>query len=224
MFRSQGTPVMRTGILVVVFVAIFTSPFVFVGPALADKNATMEPKLATPTDSGAVQDFDSEISKPLTAVKGEWQVVDGVLLGKELESDAHAAVLNYQQKNRNSIVRFSFKVEGSTKGFNFSLNHSKGHLFRVTVAPTAMTISLDKDKKDASSKVIKLATAKGKFEQGVWYTMQVEMKGDKVVAQTDNGICLEASHVSLDTDKPGYRFVMKGDSLSIDDLHVTKLK
>ena len=101
---------MRTRSLAIVFAAIFTSPIMLAGPALAEKDSKMEAKLATPTGSETVQDFDSEMSKPLTAVKGEWQVVDGVLLGKELKSDAHAAVLNYQQKNRNSIVRFSFKV------------------------------------------------------------------------------------------------------------------
>lgn len=29
---------------------------------------------------------------------------------------------------------------------------------------------------------------------------------------------------SLDTDKPNYRFVMKGDSLPIDDLQIWELK
>jgi hypothetical protein len=60
-------------------------------------------------------------------------VIDGVLVGKELKADKHAAVLNFQKSNRNSVVRFSFKLDGETKGFNFSLNHAKGHLFRVNV-------------------------------------------------------------------------------------------
>ena len=115
-------------------------------------------------------------------------------------------------------------MDGTTKGFNFSLNHAKGHLFRVVVTPTAMTVNLDKDKNDPESKAVVLGTAKGKFEQGKWYTMQVEMRGDKVVAQTDNGLTVEATHSTLDTDKPNYRFVMKGDSLSLDDLQIWKLK
>ncbi|TWU31348.1 hypothetical protein [Novipirellula artificiosorum] len=64
----------------------------------------------------------------------------------------------------------------------------------------------------------------GKFEQGKWYTLQVEMLGDQVVAQTDNGLVVKASHASLDTEKPNYRFVMRGDSLSLDDLTVWDLK
>ncbi|MBC7965709.1 MAG: hypothetical protein H7Z17_07250 [Fuerstia sp.] len=133
-------------------------------------------------------------------------------------------MLNFQKKNRNSVVRFSFKVDGTTTGFNFSLNHAKGHLFRVVVTPTAMTINLDKDKNDPKSKAVVLGTARGKFERGKWYTMQIEMQGDKVVAQTDNGLSVEATHATLDTDKPNYRFVMKGDSLAIDDLQIWELK
>lgn len=191
-----------------------------VTPSLADKNATIKPSLATIGSVIANESFDAELAKPMQPVKGEWKTMKGVLVGKELAADKHAAVLNFQQKNRNSVVRFSFKTDGNTKGFNFSLNHSGGHLFRVIVSPSKLAINLDKDKKDPASKALVLDSAKGEFEQGVWYTMQVEIVGDRVVAQTDNGIRVKATHAKLDTDKPNYRFVMRGDSLSIDDLQV----
>ncbi len=192
--------------------------------AVADKNVAMETKIASVGSPVIEESFDSPLAKPAAAVKGQWKVVEGVLVGKELAADKHAAVLNYQKKNRNSVVRFSFKCDGDTQGFNFSLNHSGGHLFRVVVAPTKMTLNLDKDKKDPDSKAQVLATAKGEFKQGQWYTMQIEMLGDRVVAQTDNGLIVEGSHAKLDTDKPNYRFVMRGDSLAIDDLHVWDVK
>ncbi len=56
-----------------------------------------------------------------------------MLVGKELKADKHAAVLNFQKLNRNSVVRLSFKLDGETSGFSFSLNYAKGHLFRVNV-------------------------------------------------------------------------------------------
>lgn len=196
----------------------------FLSPTMAEKNVSIDPKTGPVETPTVTQSFDSELSKPLAAVKGEWTVVKGVLVGKELKADQHAAVLNFQKSNRNSVVRFSFKLEGETKGFSFSLNHAKGHLFRVNVTPAALSVNLDKNKNDPESKAVVLGTAKGKFEQGKWYTMQVEMQGEKVVAQTDNGLSVEATHASLDTDKPNYRFVMKGDSLSIDDLQIWELK
>ena len=198
----------------------FTVSVCSLSTALAEKNVAIETKIAS-LGSAVVEDsFDAPLAKTAVAAKGQWKVVDGVLLGKELAADKHAAVLNYQKKNRNSVVRFSFKLDGKTKGFNFSLNHAGGHLFRVVVAPTKMTLNLDKDKKDPESKAQVLATAKGEFEQGKWHTMQIEMLGDRVVAQTDGGLIVEGSHAKLDTDKPNYRFVMRGDSLAIDDLHV----
>ena len=195
-----------------------------ISPVMAEKNVSIQPKIGPVETPVVTQSFDSELAKPLAAVKGEWKIVDGVLVGKELKADRHAAVLNFQKSNRNSVVRFSFRLDGETHGFSFSLNHAKGHLFRVNVTPAAMSVNLDKDKKDPASKAVVLGTAKGKFEQGKWYTMQVEMQGEKIVAQTDNGLSVEATHASLDTDKPNYRFVTKGDSLSIDDLQIWELK
>ncbi len=198
--------------------------FVSVSSALAEKNAEIAPKLAKLQSPTVTETFDSPLSKVMSGVKGEWTVADGVLVGKELASDKHAAVLNYQKSNRNSVVRFSFKLDGETNGFNFSLNHAKGHLFRVTVTPNGMSVNLDKDKNDPASKAVAMGSAKAKFEQGVWYTMQIEMIGDRAVAQVDNGASVEVSSPAIDVEKPNYRFVTKGDSLSLDDLHIWELK
>lgn len=192
--------------------------------AFAEKNSEITPKLLPAGSPTITQEFDEAIDSTGSALKGEWNVLHGVLVGKELAADKHAAVFNYQKKNRDSAVRFSFKLDGSTNGFHFSLNHAKGHLFRVMVSPTGLSVNLDKDKNDPASKAIVMANAKGNFEQGKWYTILIEMQGDKVAAQTDNGLTVEASHTSLNTDKPNYRFVMKGDSLSIDDLRIWEAK
>jgi len=189
-------------------------------PVMAEKNAVLDLKLGETGDITLKETFDGSMPKPFQSVKGEWTVQDGSLSGKELASDQHAAVMNVQKKNRDSVVRVSFQFEGATKGFNFSLNHKGGHLFRVVVAPSGLRVNLDKDKKDPASKAVALGSAKVKFKAGEWYTLQVEMKGERVVAQTDNGAIIEISHAKLDTDKPNYRFVMKGDSLKLDDLMV----
>jgi len=191
---------------------------------LAEKNVSLETKLAAVSSPQVSESFDKAIAEPMIGVKGEWTVTDGTLVGKELASDQHAAVLSFQKKNRDSVVRFSFKADGNTKGFNFSLNHAKGHLFRVVITPASISINLDKDKKDPESKAVVLATAKGKIENGEWHTLQVEMVGDCVRAQTDGGLKVEASHPKLNTEKPNYRFVMSGDSLSIDDLQIWEIE
>lgn len=192
---------------------------------LADKNTDISPTVAKPGKVMLSDSFDGEtLGNKWAAAKGEWKIKDGAIVAKELKSDEHAAVLTCKVKNRDSIVRFSFKLDGSTKGFNFSLNHAKGHLFRVIVAPTGLTVRTDKDKKDKTIKSELIAQAKAKFEQDKWYTLQVEMVGDRVVAITDNGLKVSGQHPRLDTDKPNYRFVMRGETLSIDDLKIWAAK
>jgi len=192
---------------------------------LADKNTDISPVLAKPGTVMLNDDFDGEtLGKDWAAAKGEWRIKDGSIVAKELKADEHAAVLTCKLKNRDSIVRLSFKLDGSTKGFNFSLNHAKGHLFRVIVAPTGLTVRTDADKKDKTIKSELIAEAKAKFEQGKWYTLQVEMVGDRVVAMTDNGLKVSGQHPRLDTEKPNYRIVMRGETLSIDDLKIWAAK
>jgi hypothetical protein len=101
-----------------------------------------------------------------------------------------------------------------------SFNHAKGHLFRVAVTPTGVTITKDKDKKDPNSKSQVVAKASGQFESGRWYTMLVETHDDRVGVQTDNGAKLEASEPSLNVEKTGYRFVTRGESLLLDDVQI----
>jgi hypothetical protein len=197
---------------------------ILTAPSRAEKNATIETSLVGRSSLVVDQSFDAPLAKPMQAAKGQWETKQGVLVGKELAADKHAAVLNFQKKNRNSVVRFSFKLDGKTNGFHFSLNKKGGHLFRVVVSPSKLAINLDKDKKDPQSKVIVLDSAKGQFQKGQWYTMQVEMVADRVVVQTDNGVSAKATHAGLDTEKPNYRFVMRGDSLSIDDLKVWEVR
>lgn len=188
---------------------------------VADKNTDISPTIAKPGKVVLNDSFDNaKLGKAWAGVKGEWKVKDGAIVAKELKSDEHAAVLICKLKNRDSIVRFSFKLDDSTKGFNFSLNHAKGHLFRVIVGPTGLVVRTDKDKKDASIKSELIAQAKAKFEQGKWYTLQVEMVGDRVVAITDNGLKVSGQHPRLATAKPNYRFVMRGETLLIDDLKI----
>lgn len=192
---------------------------------LADKNTDISATMAKPGKVLLSDDFSgAELGKLWAAAKGEWKINDGAIVAKELKADKHAAVLTCKLKNRDSVVRFSFKLDGSTKGFHFSLNHAKGHLFRVIVTPTGLTVRTDKDKKDATIKSELVGQAKGKFEQGKWYTLQIEMVGDRVVAMTDNGLKVTGQNPRLDTEKPNYRFVMRGETLSIDDLKIWAVK
>ncbi len=188
--------------------------------ALAAKDADLKPVLTKPGKSVSVGDLTSgALKSPWNVAKGEWQVQDGVIVGKEKESDKHAAVLFLALPKQDSVLRFSFKLD-SSKQFAMSMNTAQGHLFRVGVASDGLTVLKDPDKKDPKSKSEALGKADAKFSPSEWHTMLVEIKGEKVTVQTDNGAKVEVSGPALNVEKTGYRFVMRGDSFSLADVKV----
>lgn len=191
---------------------------------VAEKNVELTPTLAKHGEVIFADDFDAgELSKEWSQIRGEWKVVDGEVVGKELKSDKHAAVFHCLRKNRNSIVRFSFKLNGANE-FHFSLNHKRGHLFRAIVSGNSLIVRTDGDKRDKSVKSQLIGKASGTFEQNKWYTMQIEMVDDKVAVTTDNGLKVSGQNARLNTDKPNYRFILKDEFLVIDDVKIWSTK
>lgn len=205
--------------------ACFCLVLTFLVPTLlpAEKNADLKPVLVKAGKPSQSQTFDNnKLGKQWAVNKGEWQVEENVLVGKELPADKHAAVLTWKLPNRNSMLRCSFQLKDA-KFFHLSLNHPRGHLFRVMIDQNGMILRTDRDKKDPQSRPITLAKAQGKLDPEKWYTLQLEMQGDKVAAQLDNGLKVTGQHPSLNSKKTGYRFVMKGNTLLLDDLSAWNL-
>lgn len=213
---------------------VLASPFVLFAALcsihLLATDSPAEPGAALPTElgqAGAVvleDHFDRAApGDAWNVAKGDWTIADGVLVGKELASDKHAAVATIGGMHRNSIIRFRFQLSGA-KQFALSLNKAKGHLFRVVVTEQGLTLTVDKDKADPSSKAAVLAKAQGVLEPNKWHTLQLEMVGDRAVARTDNGLKVAGQHADLDCDKPGYRFVVSGEAVRFDDVVVTSVE
>ncbi len=195
-------------------------------PALAGaaKNANLAPA-ADRFDKMRFEDrFDREsLDSSWRINKGSWEVADGHLVGREKPTDRHAAVLTLQEPFRSAAIRFSFKLDG-LKAFNLSFNHPRGHLFRVIVRENALVIRKDKDKRDPHSRVEELARTAAEFEPGVWHTLLVEIDGGSVTVQADQGASARAENAGLDVDKTGYRFVVQGEAIAIDDVQVWNTK
>lgn len=190
------------------------------GVIAAERGAKSESRLAKPGEVVLHDDFErSELGDDWRIAKGAWTIEDACLVGKEIPADKHAAVATIGGTHRNSIVKFRFQLQGA-KNFHLSLNKDKGHLFRVVITEQGMSLSLDKDKSDPQSKPQQLARADGEIAAGKWHTLQLEMVGDQVAARIDDRLTVTGKHASLDCDKPGYRFIISGESVRIDDLTV----
>ncbi|MEO6741791.1 MAG: family 16 glycoside hydrolase [Chthoniobacteraceae bacterium] len=191
--------------------------------SFAEKSTAIAPVLAKPGTATVDDSFStSELGKQWAVAKGAWEVKGGALVGSEKKEDKHAAVLTLGQKNHDSMIRFSFKLDG-TDGLSLSFNHAAGHLFRVNIAKDGVTVMKDGDKRNPAIKSATLGKAEAKFEQGQWYTMLVEVRGAKVSVQTDNGVKLSAADDALNVDKTGYRFVVKGASVALADVKAWEL-
>ena len=212
-----GKLIMKTVLSICVMLFAVTKCF-------AEKNAELPLVLAERGKILFEDDFAAgKLSDDWSQIRGAWTISDGVVVGKELKADDHAAVFHCMKKNRNSIVRYSFKLDGA-KEFHFSLNYQKGHLFRIVVNSDGLAVRTDGSKRDKSIKSEPIGKAHGRFEQGKWYTMQIEMLGDKVAVSTDNGLKVEGQNSRLDTSKPHYRFILKDEALVIDDMKVWATK
>jgi len=188
--------------------------------AFAAKDADIKPAISTPGKSVLEAHFKTgPLETPWTVAKGDWVAQDGAIVGKEKAADNHPAVLFLKLPAHDSVIRFSYKLDG-VKSFALSYNEAKGHLFRVSVGADSLTVTKDKDKKDEASKPEQLGKAAAKLPAGEWHTILVEVKGDQVEVQTDDGAKVEVKNPVLNVDKTGYRFVMKGESLLLDDVRV----
>lgn len=186
----------------------------------AAKDADLAPVLAKPGKLLKADSFaDTALNADWGVAKGEWLVKDGILIAKEKPEDKHAGVCALSLPNRNSIIRFSYRLTGA-KALTLSFNHAKGHLFRVSLGAESITLSKDKDKSDASAKPLQLAKVEAPKNGAEWTTIQVEMLGKKVAVTTDSGLKLEGEDAALDVDKTGYRFVISGESAELDGVKI----
>lgn len=172
---------------------------------------------ADPAPATSTTDFTSgTLPEAWAGLKGEWKVVDGALLGAELESDKHAAVFSIPDPHKDSTISFRFRLDGA-KGFHLSYNHAKGHLFRVTVGAGVVSLAMDKDKKDPASKAVPLGKEDFVPKAGEWYTLTCSVEGDTAKV-TCGDLTLTGTHAGLVKEKTGYRLVVQGASVAFDDV------
>lgn len=164
-------------------------------------------------------DFSSPkgLVNPWLMPKGKWEVKDGVLRGSEVKADKHAAVLHYQKKNHNLIVQFDFELQGA-QFLHLSFNHAKGHLWRLVITEKGMRLQKDKDKKDLKSKSEFVGESIFAIKQGERHAVTVEIVGSQIAVQMDDNIILKASNPKFDTEKPNIRFIVRGESVLIDNV------
>ncbi|MDB4474496.1 DUF1080 domain-containing protein [Opitutaceae bacterium] len=142
--------------------------------------------------------------------KGDWTVVDGVLVGKQL-NPGHGATIRLFQDFTNLDMEFDFRFNGGTR-WNFVVDDQNyapvhaGHICRLSILPKSIKVADDKtgsmdlniltqrqdenlpeDQRKALDAFLatKQAEAPLDLNKGQWYKLRVTIDGDVMSAYID---------------------------------------
>ena len=152
--------------------------------------------------------------------KGKWEVTDSALKGSELSEDKHNAVVRRPLGIRNGTIAVSIKLDGA-KAAHISINQKSGHLFRLVLTPTGISLQKDKPNANSEEKALALAKLQTPITPGVWHTVVIDMKGAKITALVDGKWKLEGENEKLAVEKLDFGFPVSGVSASFSKLSVT---
>lgn len=172
--------------------------------------------------------FDrSELGDGWSFSKGNWRIVDGVLLGSEIAEEKHSAAIRRVVESKNAVYEVRFRFTEKAKAFHLGFDPApgeldkRGHLFSVIVTPDSWKIQkhLDKNRREEDPNET-LAQAKASFLPGQWHTLRVTTWGNYVTARVEGKDSLRASHPTFAVKKPTLVFRCMGDGIMLDDIHV----
>ncbi|GAB5559793.1 MAG: DUF1080 domain-containing protein [Synoicihabitans sp.] len=142
--------------------------------------------------------------------KGDWTIVDGVLVGKQL-NPGHGATIRLFRDFTNLDMEFDFRFNGGTR-WNFVVDDQNyqavhaGHICRLSISPKSIKVADDKtgsmdlnirsqrqdeNLPEAQRTALdafletKQANAKLDLKKGQWYNLRVTIQGDIMSAYID---------------------------------------
>ena len=194
-------------------------PFAFAAEP-ADKQADQPKTLLAERGKLIVSD---DLKQPLGAGwrvgKGKWEVADGAIRSSELPADSHGAVARYDLKFDDAIIQYSFKLDGA-KTTTLSINTTKGHLCRVLITPSGLSIRKDDMDKKGPDKAVVLQESKRPIPAGEWLTLVVEIRGQELLASLNGQPIALGEHEAIAAMKANFGLTVAGESVSFKSLRV----
>jgi len=191
--------------------------------AVAEPPATQPASKTLMVSTGKLllsDDLNAALGKDWKASKGKWELVDNAIRGAELKADMHGAVARHNISMKDAVIEYSFKIDG-TKQTTLSLNGAKGHVCRVLVRPTGITVQKDdQDGQDGPDKAAALDTVEVSVKPGEWHTLVIELRGPDILATLDGKYTAFGSHAAIDVEKTNLGLTVAGESASFKGLRV----
>lgn len=145
------------------------------------------PLLAVPGKVLFESKLDTAPAAPWRAVKGGWELKDGVWRGSEKPEDKHGAVNRMNTKLQDFVWEYEFKFEGG-KSTSLSINAVKDHMARILITPKTVSIQRDDNDHEGPDKAVVFARFAVDFQPGTWHKVRLEMVGDTMLGKVDDHV------------------------------------
>lgn len=190
--------------------------------AAADPAATAAPQTVMLTPGKVLLDdpLSAALGTDWKVGKGKWEAADGAVRGAQVKADMHGAVARRQLALKDAVIAFSFKLDGA-KVVSLSLNGAKGHISRVRITPTGVSVQKDdQDGKNSPDTGAVLDTVKADIKPGEWHTLVVELRGPDILATLDGKHTAFGTHDAIAAAKTNLGLTVAGESASFKGLKV----
>ncbi len=191
-------------------------------PASTDVvSSTLTPTISMPGPL-LFQDNFNEATLPRTwrDNKGNWTVETGAIRGTEIPAESHPALAVHDMALRDFIIELKFQLDGSD-GLWLMINKAgPEHNCRILIRPNLLGVYRTTGIGPTTSNTA-LGTKRVTLDRKRWYTMLVEVVGNQMVAQLDNGDTARGTASSgIDVDHTTLGLVVDNGSALFDDVRV----
>ena len=185
---------------------------------LSPLGAADTPLLAVPGKVVFESKLDFALAAPWRAIKGTWDLKDGVWRGSEKPEDKHGAVTRMNTKLKDFIIEYEFKFEGA-KSTSLSINAVKDHMARILITPKMVTVQRDDNDHEGPDKAVVFARIPVDFQPGTWHKVRLEMVGDTLLGKVDELVAWGSNDLfKQDRVNPG--FTVGGQSVDFRNLTI----
>lgn len=136
-------------------------------------------------------------------IKGNWEVEGGLLVGREIVSDRHAAVIGRRIDGRNLLIRFNVLVDDKAAHVSLGLDTENGHICRVDFRSDLIQIGKpDQDGSAGPDTKLWWHEPTDAIRVGQWHSVVIEVLENEMLVGFDGKKFLYASSDALDQPIP----------------------
>jgi len=186
-------------------------------PLAGALDTSLPPLLALPKAAYKVDTFDAVKGNDTWFFLEHWEARDGVLMRNDLPG-ANKRIFIKKPKYKDVVIRFDFQFRGA-KEIRLVTGGGGHYNFGVHIRRDRFRIRTADDKSEPFFPSV-LGECPHKFENDKWYTMQVEVVGDEILARLDGKHFVVGQHPMLDRTRLYFAFQVDQSGAAFDNVGI----